>query len=247
MVLLAIAAGVGARFAPDVAPELPIGWCDTRYGSPTATTGECICAEECEGRGCQRQLGFVFYEYTACPTCKCVPKKSDSRVAKGGGGGEVEARQSEEQDMDIDLQQGFQRAPKNQNKRHFAFEDDEEQGGGGGGGGDGGLLSDLSLWVEENGRLLFALVVGLVMAAIIVVMIVVSMSASPKSSSKGSQSPKGASADTGKDSREPPPLSPDSDIDTDAKEERSGGRQKDSEKKWVKVDKSEAVSKSKDD
>ena len=37
---------------------------------------------DCEGKGCQRQQGFIFYAYASCPTCKCVPisptaKKSD--------------------------------------------------------------------------------------------------------------------------------------------------------------------------
>lgn len=62
-----------AMRAPDKAPDLPEGWCDKRYGTPTATTGECMCKHECEGRGCERAQGFIWYAYAKCPSCECVP------------------------------------------------------------------------------------------------------------------------------------------------------------------------------
>ncbi len=53
------------------------GWCDLRYGTPTQTTGECICKPSsiCQGPRCEQAQGFIWYAYTQCPTCQCVPKE----------------------------------------------------------------------------------------------------------------------------------------------------------------------------
>lgn len=49
---------IAGNRAPDTAPNLPEGWCDLRYGRPTATTGECICmTQNCEGKACERSQG----------------------------------------------------------------------------------------------------------------------------------------------------------------------------------------------
>ena len=61
---------------------LPDGWCDKRYGSPTRTTGECICKYACEGFGCQSSQGFIWYAYSSCPQCKCTEKGTND--AKSG-------------------------------------------------------------------------------------------------------------------------------------------------------------------
>jgi hypothetical protein len=75
--LFAIIAIGSASRAPDVAPDLPDGWC--KGGYPTRTTGECMCTgKECSGPRCLREQGFIWYSGVDCPTCKCVPKGDKS-------------------------------------------------------------------------------------------------------------------------------------------------------------------------
>lgn len=70
-----------ANRAPDVAPELPDGWCVGGRG--TRTTGECICVSgECEGPRCIKSA-LVFYKYTDCPTCRCVSANTVTKAAAG--------------------------------------------------------------------------------------------------------------------------------------------------------------------
>lgn len=57
----------------DISATFPEGWCNKLYGTPTRTTGECICKTLCEGAGCVNQHGLSFYSYKKCPTCKCLP------------------------------------------------------------------------------------------------------------------------------------------------------------------------------
>lgn len=72
---------VSAFRAPEEAPDLPEGWCNLAFGSPTRTTGECICKFECEGKGCKRDQGYIWYAYESCPTCQCVaPKTTGEKV-----------------------------------------------------------------------------------------------------------------------------------------------------------------------
>jgi len=60
------AANIEAR-APDVqSPEVPDAslWCgDRSLGSPTRTTGECICKYACEGPKCVHSQGFRFFAW----------------------------------------------------------------------------------------------------------------------------------------------------------------------------------------
>ena len=60
------AASIEAR-APDVLPsEVPEAslWCgDRSLGSPTRTTGECICKYACEGPKCVHSQGFRFFTW----------------------------------------------------------------------------------------------------------------------------------------------------------------------------------------
>ena len=85
LLLVALVAVARAGMAPnaDKAADYPEGWCDARYGTPTRTTGECMCKHECEGRGCERGQGFVWYSYAKCKACACVaaPAKTERAAA----------------------------------------------------------------------------------------------------------------------------------------------------------------------
>lgn len=83
LILMLLALGMfctGMR-APDVAPDLPEGWCNPKYGTPTRTTGECICKPNavCTGPKCVNEQGFIFYSGVECPSCECVEGKRESR------------------------------------------------------------------------------------------------------------------------------------------------------------------------
>ena len=67
----------GSR-APDLSPDLPSGWCNLKYGTPTKSTGECICKEKCQGSGCHFEHGLHWYQYKACPTCQCISKNIET-------------------------------------------------------------------------------------------------------------------------------------------------------------------------
>lgn len=69
--------------APSTPPELPEGWCDPQWGTPTRTTGECMCRSRCEGSGCESAQGFIWYAYARCPTCKCVAPKPPGEEEPG--------------------------------------------------------------------------------------------------------------------------------------------------------------------
>ena len=70
--LLAQRCAAGAAPAADASKDFPAGWCDTQHGTPTRTTGECMCKTACEGSGCRREQGFIWYSYASCPSCRCV-------------------------------------------------------------------------------------------------------------------------------------------------------------------------------
>lgn len=86
LIVIGVCSSASGMRAPDVAPVLPDGWCDSKYGTPTRTTGECICKPFaiCEGPHCVNEQGFIFYSGERCPTCQCVegkraPQKIPSR------------------------------------------------------------------------------------------------------------------------------------------------------------------------
>ena len=69
----------GANRAPEVAPELPEGWC--AFGTPTRTTGECMCQESrCLGEGCVFEGGLHWYTL-ACAACSCERPRERPRPA----------------------------------------------------------------------------------------------------------------------------------------------------------------------
>lgn len=84
LVLLTLIVVISASRAPEVqSPEIPETkhWCpDPRLGSPTRTTGECICKFDCEGPKCIRSQGYRFYDWRAgvAKTAKCTLPSSIS-------------------------------------------------------------------------------------------------------------------------------------------------------------------------
>jgi hypothetical protein len=67
--VLLVLCAAAANKAPETAPVLPAGWCE--HGTPTATTGECMCAgTRCLGEGCVNQQGMSWYTL-ACADCAC--------------------------------------------------------------------------------------------------------------------------------------------------------------------------------
>ena len=64
--LLAQQCAAGAAPAADASKDFPAGWCDTQHGTPTRTTGECMCKTACEGSGCRREQGGIWYSYASC-------------------------------------------------------------------------------------------------------------------------------------------------------------------------------------
>lgn len=147
--------------APDEAPDLPDGWCDTRYGSPTRTTGECMCLSgNCEGAGCERGQGFVWYMYKKCPTCKCVPKNKSEVPPKPP----AERQQPQQQQQ--------------QQQRHAAQNEEEAFN-------EAGLLFFILDTVELYSRHIF----GLVVCVFILFVLFVHVNNSNTSSSSESQEP----------------------------------------------------------
>ena len=80
--ILSISASNGGESRDVGTPEsLPAGWCNKKFGSPTRTTGECICHKECTGPRCRREMGLSFYSYKECPTCQCISASGSSAAS----------------------------------------------------------------------------------------------------------------------------------------------------------------------
>lgn len=67
------------------------------------STGECICRSNCQGSGCQKESGVIWFAYAKCPTCQCVGSDvktrftpSDADLARNQ---EIEAEQRRQQLM----------------------------------------------------------------------------------------------------------------------------------------------------
>ena len=146
--LLMAAVAVAMR-APDVAPDLPDGWCVG--GTPTATTGECMCRSTCEGPRCRNEQGFVWYAYKECPSCKCVAAAPKAPEAGGGAAAPAAPAKRGADDEPSDDEEGY--VPYEGQHDPFGFE-----------GEDGPELSPLEAaleWIDENSRAIFAGVAAL--------------------------------------------------------------------------------------
>jgi hypothetical protein len=158
-----------ANRAPDEAPDLPEGWCTPIYGTATRTTAECMCRYECQGPGCKREQGFVWYSGLTCaaPKCQCLdhadtavkqeqekkeqPAGSSSTSSSGGGektnsGGPRPAsrrRSSSEETREVPPE--------------FHKEVDESS-----------IFVSALYWLEDNFNLVFAAVVVIIVITLIV-------------------------------------------------------------------------------
>ena len=88
LVLLALFSEAAAGRAPDKAdaaiPSREL-WCaDPALGTPTRTTGECICKYACVGPRCVNQQGFMFYSWKdgVSGAAKCGPPPNFSQEEK---------------------------------------------------------------------------------------------------------------------------------------------------------------------
>lgn len=73
--------------SPDV-PEMKL-WCgDKKLGTPTRTTGECMCKYDCDGPGCTRSQGFKFFSWKdGLKGARCLPPviktEAEKETARG--------------------------------------------------------------------------------------------------------------------------------------------------------------------
>ena len=145
-----MAAVAVAMRAPDVAPDLPDGWCVG--GTPTATTGECMCRSTCEGPRCRNEQGFVWYAYKECPSCKCVaaaPPAAEAAGRAAAPAAPAQPRGGDDEPPEDD--EGY--VPYEGKHDPFGFE-----------GEDAPELSTLEAaieWIDENSRAIFAGVAAL--------------------------------------------------------------------------------------
>lgn len=148
----------------DLSANFPVNWCDKRYGTPTRTTGECICKASCEGPECVNQSGLSFYSYVKCPTCKCMPKEG---LVSGGDSNKYDARVEEESQNYEDEQGGESMGVRSRSKqsgragyRSFneeAHPDDHEQ-------------SNFGEMLEDYGSYIFAVFATLSIFSFIVML-----------------------------------------------------------------------------
>jgi hypothetical protein len=115
----------------------PEGWCDTKYGTPTRSTGECICKFNCEGSRCRKEHGLSWYDYQSCPSCKCVPGNKSKKPSPVN-------QETQEEEMDSNQE----RFGEDIREEEFTEE------------------SSIFDFIEENSRYIFAGVVTLVVLAL---------------------------------------------------------------------------------
>lgn len=113
--------------------------CPSKYARETTSTNECICmSRNCEGPKCQSGQGFVWYNFLDCPTCQCIaPDKEKMKLAAA----KREAAKQREKEMGkIPVED----LPK------FDYSDDKE------------TPATIFEWLEDNSRVLFAIIVSLI-------------------------------------------------------------------------------------
>jgi hypothetical protein len=144
--------------APDEAPDLPEGWCDKKFGTPTRTTAECICKRACEGRGCQNTQGLIFYSYLTCPTCKCV-ESSTANAAERKDSSSQPAREHDNED-----EKGSYIIKNKKKGDAINYAED---------GSAAGVEEEFNLhhWLEDHARFVFAAFITIAVIIMIVLLI----------------------------------------------------------------------------
>uniref|UniRef100_A0A7S2WCQ1 Uncharacterized protein n=1 Tax=Rhizochromulina marina TaxID=1034831 RepID=A0A7S2WCQ1_9STRA len=146
--LLVLLLSPALAFRAGAPVDLPADWCREEQGTRTASTGECMCRESCEGANCETGQGLVWYSYKRCPSgCACVaspPSDGDSRDLGSVFGGDpaVESCQEDKpcEDGEDEEAQGDAYLPP------LDLEQQEEEEP---------LLELLFEWIDDNGRLVF--------------------------------------------------------------------------------------------
>ena len=127
----------------DISATFPEDWCDKRYGTPTRTTGECICKTLCEGAGCVNQHGLSFYSFKNCPTCKCLPptRMIDEDTGDSQFADEIDSQFEDEQETFATRSKRIKSGRANYQKDSPDLDSNS---------------MTIAEWFEDNGRLLFA-------------------------------------------------------------------------------------------
>ena len=160
-----------AHSAPDVAPDLPDGWCDRIFGAPTRTTGECICKVDCEGPRCVREQGFVFYSGVNCPSCKCVGSKVAQTNKSSSNGNAANAVQEDEEDARPINHRAQKKAassspnPNNDYEAAYSWQ-------------------EFKYWAEDHHHVVFGTLAGVVMTVILGMMLLIAGGSGESTESK---------------------------------------------------------------
>lgn len=140
----------------DISATFPENWCDTRYGTPTRTTGECICKSLCNGPDCINQHGLSFYAYTNCLTCTCSkPSKSEHAVL-------VREIVPESQETHEEEEENFAVRSTRQKSGRADYDNMENS--------EGDLFSYAD-WYEDNGRTVFAVCITCLLLSFFVMLL----------------------------------------------------------------------------
>ena len=152
-VVLTVVMKVAANVAPENPPDdLVDGWC--KGGQPTRTTGECICISgECKGDGCVHSA-LVFYKYSTCPTCECLPAKAGSSLMDGQK--QRGAKPTEKKKKEAAVAQGVPAHLDPHSSLQFGYSPTA---------GDENL--SFEEWLEENSRIMAAVVITILFVIII--------------------------------------------------------------------------------
>jgi hypothetical protein len=145
---------VSCGHAPDTAPDLPDGWCNLEFGSPTRSTGECICKISCVGKGCKREHGLSWYEYKACPTCECVAAAAAKTTAATAA---VPPKPSNAESVRQEGNSRDSMAPRDTEPPEQEEEEEEEE------------TFNFIDWLDENSDKLFAGVVSFFVFGILLI------------------------------------------------------------------------------
>lgn len=180
----------GAGYAPEKGPTLPDGWC--AEGTITRSTGECMCSGACEGPQCRSGQGLIWYSYKDCPRdCKCVATSNVGNVARAVDSTTGGALPQCAEDKDTPCDDEDDTAADEETPKSWSDDDGEDDS-------QPTLPSeeeDLSTaqllmeLIDENGRLIFGLVIILIVSCALAPIFMLSVG-SLKNSANSSTEPR---------------------------------------------------------